>query len=249
MLLTFGVAFTVNGQDACSRAKDLVETINKQHLLPQTISDNFLERIFATFLAQMDPEQNYFTKKDSAWLRGKFLPAFNQAINGGGCTFFQEISAFFKQKLDGYRQFTDSALQLSPGYSSAQYASGLIGKSESFAPDYVSLKKRRMAWLKLRILSRAWRIADAKGVKLAPANFTATEKEARTKTLSRTRKSLERMLHAPDGFDAYVEILLMKSICQSYDPHTEYFTAAEMKSFQSALSTSEVSFGFELTES
>jgi carboxyl-terminal processing protease len=247
LLLICGQAIPGRAQEFCTRVKTLLDSINGLHLIPQEINDTFSERVSAAFITLLDPEQNYFTKKDSLWIN-KFRHAIDDGVNDGGCSFLPELISFYKLKLTAFQHFADSSLKQSPRYSQTQKSSALIASGKNFAADEAALKKKQMAWFKLRILSRAWRISEAKGEKLTAANFLLIEKAAREKILVKTHNSIEHVLKQPEGFNAYVEDLLMKAMCLSYDPHTEYFTSFQMKSFQSGLSNSGLSFGFEIAE-
>lgn len=241
LLLNAVVAY---GQTFCAKSRTLVETINREHLIQQNIDDVFSERVFDAFLATLDPDMIYFNGKDSVWFT-QYRQSIDDAILSDNCSFLTKMTTFYSQQLNAFLNFADSALKQSPGYNSVQSVPGFIAKEKKFATNTRSLKQRQLNTLRFHILNRAWTIAHAKGEVLSEKNFVSIEKEARAKILARTHRTIERMLKSPEGFDTYVSILLMKAICLSYDPHTEFFTSAEMKGFESAITRSGLSFGVE----
>lgn len=244
--LLFNIAFA-HGQTFCAKSRALVETVNREHLIQQTINDTFSERVFATFLTTLDPDMIYLNGKDSVWL-GQYRQSIDDAILSDNCTFLTQATTLYKQQLNGFLNFADSTLKQSPGYNSIQSVPGFISKEKKFAANNRALRQRQLNTLRFQILNRAWSTAQAKGEVLTEKNFVSIEKEARAKILARTHRTIEKVLKSPEGFDTYVSNLLMKAICLSYDPHTEFFTSSEMKRFESAITRSGLSFGVEFAQ-
>ncbi|CAN5176017.1 carboxy terminal-processing peptidase [soil metagenome] len=235
------------GQNVCEKAKVLIELINHNHLEPRIIDDVLSERVFAILFNSLDPDQFYFTKIDSGRL-STYRLAIDNNITDGSCSFLAPIAMVYKEKIIHYKTFCDSALKKPLNYNVDDRSNPPFLAETIRAADYASRSKKFIRDLKYKILNRAWRMAQANNDLLTIANFYSYEKLARDKIRSRINRLMDNVINPPEGFEKSIENKFLKAISLSFDPHTEFFTPAEMKEFDLSLSTSGLSFGFDLKE-
>jgi carboxyl-terminal processing protease len=68
--------------------------------------------------------------------------------------------------------------------------------------------------------------------------------DAVLKVKNREQARIRKILSKPEGFENYVNGVLLNAIAQNFDPHTSFFTNTDKENFESFLSKESYSFGF-----
>ena len=119
------------------------------------------------------------------------------------------------------------------------------------AQSVAELSQRWQRFLKWRVLENiADRLSDGGKIisQTPPADFTLLEKAAREKTKKQERSFMDELLKSPEQFKTEMEDDYLNTIAWCYDPHTTYMSIKAKKEFDTEMSASEYSAGFELEE-
>lgn len=248
VVVSTGIFFPENSQAQtnCAIAKDLVENVNAIHLEPQPVDDVFSKKIFAEFLRSLDPHHQYLTQADSARL-SRFATQIDDQLKGGPCDLISEAKTMLRSNMLSAQRFMDSVLQKPLNYKTPESIQVTRLTATSFEKTRADLKRKQLKELKYQILAKAFRLARIQNVDLNAKNFPTLEVSARQAVLVRHRNSTQLILNDPKGIETLVVNCFQKAICSSFDPHTEYFTAAEMERFNVHLRSDGMAFGFELS--
>jgi carboxyl-terminal processing protease len=121
----------------------------------------------------------------------------------------------------------------------------------TYAVSVAELSQRWQRFLKWRVLENiADKLSDG-GKTIAetlPADFTQLEKDAREKAKKQEGSFINNLLKTPEEFKADMENDYLNTITWCYDPHTSYMSIKQKKEFDTEMSASEFSAGFELEE-
>lgn len=230
----------------CSEAQKLISVLNKNHYSPLQFTSQTSNEIIEDLIEKLDPSGIYFTLRDIEKLK-KFRTDLN--LNSGSCELFSVVFSLYRNSLVradsmveriGKKQFAFNGrdtLIFSPKKNYKPFHSG----SES------DLEKRWLKWMKYQTLLSIFS-DDEKNTDFEK-NFSelmALEPEARKNITRKMKAGINRILHNPVGFENHVASVILNCIANRFDPHSVYFNENDMKIFESALSTSDESFGFYL---
>ena len=69
------------------------------HYSPQRIDDLFSTKVFDRYLAELDPEKNFFLKSDVELLRKKHGNRIDDELNGAPVLFVKEAGIIFNKRM------------------------------------------------------------------------------------------------------------------------------------------------------
>ncbi|HET9430780.1 MAG TPA: tail-specific protease, partial [Chitinophagaceae bacterium] len=76
------------------------EMISQAHYSPQDINDDFSKKVFKKFMADLDPEKNFFLKTDISTLQAKYQSHIDDEIKGSNVEFFLAAGRNFNQRME-----------------------------------------------------------------------------------------------------------------------------------------------------
>ncbi len=235
-------------QNPCSYVNTVLGSISYLHYDPKETNEEWSRDLWKTFVEDIDPQGFYFIKPEVNKLMAK-APYIAEFIQTENCTFLNEISDLYKKKL----QQTDTLITkylthpftFSKNDSLTTYNSGKI----MYAENNTILELRWQNWLKYRVLIQLFtaypRLIDSLGIDKL---IQLKEKEARITVINRHKHQISRTLNRPEGFEKYFRNRFLSVMANSFDPHTEFFSDAEKKDFESDITTETFTFGLGIDE-
>jgi carboxyl-terminal processing protease len=221
--------------------------LDQNHYQPLKWNDTSSAMLYNKWMEKLDDEKLFFTQGEIAVLE-TYKTKLDDEMNGKGWQFYDRSVAMYQTVL----KRTDSLLKV------------LLAKPFDFTkPDNVTwpftryalsvaeLNQRWQRFLKWRVLENiADKLSDG-GKTIAetlPADFAQLEKDAREKAKKQEGSFINNLLKTPEQFKADMENDYLNTITWCYDPHTSYMSIKQKKEFDTELSASEYSAGFELEE-
>jgi carboxyl-terminal processing protease len=229
----------------CTGARDLFESVNKIHIEPQALNDEFSVRVFREFLYQLDPGQDYLSREDSV-LMNVYSQAIDDQLTSGTCRFLSVATDLFRKRIQSTQRFIDSTLQRPLNYKRPEEIKFI--KDQGVPASRTVQRSQLVRELKIEILTKALRLARGKEINLEVSTVMAFEDQARESVKKRRWRSSDRLLNYNKGLENFVSLAFQRSICLSFDPHTEYFTEGEMESFERQIHPVALAFGLDLCE-
>ena len=235
---------------SCQNAAKLTATIRKYHIEPHLWDDTFAKKIMKEFFNTLDPLRLYFTQKDITDFSLNNLALIKDENKLDACLFVSAAMKILEAKLNEAFLLIETKLQKPLIYSSVESFTLLSLNNQEFTIDKFQLEKRWNQWLKFQTLNRMYKECEITNTEdRSAAKILSFEILARKKIALKEANEIRRIKESSSGLQELVSTALLKSIAASFDPHTNYFTSVEMKLFESSLSKTSYSFGFELQES
>ncbi len=224
--------------------------LQQNHYLPVKWNDTSSAMLYNKWMEKLDEEKLFFTQNEMAVLE-TYKTKLDYELLGKppvAGNFFSKSTALYKICL----KRTDSILKV------------LFAKPFDFSkPDNISwpftnhaqnvneLTQRWQRFLKWRLLENiADKLTDG-GKTIAetiPADFPKLEKDAREKAKKQQGSFIDDLLKTPEQFTSELQNDYLNTIAWCYDPHTTYMSMKEKNEFETVMSASEYSAGFELEE-
>lgn len=235
-------------QDQCNYVNTVLESISYLHYNPKETNEEWSRELWKTFIEDIDPQGFYLVKSDVNKLMGQSsrIAAYIQA---GNCDFLNEVRDLYKNKLLQTDTFITSYLNRPFSFSANDSLTTYNNDKIGYVENNAALEIRWKNWLKYRVLVQLFtaypKLIDSLGIDKL---IQLKEKEARIAVINRHKHKISRTLNRPEGFDKYFRNRFLSVMANSFDPHTEFFSDAEKKNFESDITTETYTFGFEIEE-
>ena len=230
-----------------SKVITLHRFLEQNHYLPVKWNDTSSAMLNTKWMDKLDDEKIFFTQNEINILES-YTTKLDDEILGRGWDFYNRSTAIYQSCL----KRTDSILKV------------LLAKPFDFTkPDNISwpfttyagsvaeLGQRWQRFLKWRVLENIADELSDKGKTISetlPADFVQLEKLAREKAKKQEGAFINELLKTPGQFKEDMENDYLNAIAWCYDPHTTYMSIKAKKEFDTEMSASEYSAGFELEE-
>lgn len=217
----------------------IVKTVEKYHVEPRPLDDQFSELVFTSLIETLDPNAIYFTAADINKLK-EIKSNIDDEIRTGDCSFLHSIAGIYKERHKFAGSVVNSFQEKTFDYSEEE---SIVLNEEA---DYVSENDLIDRWKKMIKLQVLWSyMADTAAVKEKPSSsrLEAIQQEVLSRELCR----LEAKINTSGGLEAYVGDMFLKAVASAYDPHTNYMSSAEIDALTSQLSRESYSFGIEIS--
>lgn len=235
------------GESLRSKVIVLHRFLDQNHYLPLKWNDTSSAMLYNKWMEKLDDEKLFFTQNEIVVLE-TYKTKLDDELNGKGWEFFDRSTALYKSVL----KRTDSLLkQLLAKPFDFTKPDNVNWPFTTYATSVADLNLRWQRFLKWRVLENiADKLSDG-GKTIAetlPADFEQLEKDAREKARKQEGTVISELLKTPDMLKADLENDYLNTITWCYDPHTSYMSIKEKNEFDTRLSASEYSAGFELEE-
>src|SRR5258706_7619018 len=227
----------------------LKRMIELKHYSPKPVDDSFSVAVFKSIIEEADPGRIYFTAAEFKQLQA-FSTSLDDELQGKSWGFFDQFSAVYKKALMRADTISGKTLQKPFDFSVNETIISSKEDNFNFAADNNALAGRWSRRLKLQVMSRIYDAATSDSTKKISFKDALVSMEAATREKVRLaeKKSIQKILDPPGGFDSFVAELYLNAIATCFDPHTSYFSPKEKEDFQAELSTEAFSFGIGLDE-
>lgn len=227
----------------CDAPHLLIEKINALHFSPPPIDDKFHASVITEFLEIIDPHALYLLEPDVKAIKG-FPLHLNEPTKKGGCGFIEMTTKLYERRLADASGIISKKIAKPFDYSQSDSLYFLPNHINAYDESNQELEDRWEVWLRSLTLSRLAQELDNADRK----QWMAKEPMAREKVGAKEKGKINRSLHGSISPKQFITNALMKAIALAYDPHTNFFTNTEIKDFESSVSSSLFSFGFDLQE-
>jgi len=240
-LLTIFTAATPLNSDPPSKNETILQYVGAMleqgHYSPKKIDDNFSKEIFSEFLKRLDPSKRILLEKDISKLR-KFETTIDDEIHGSQLVFFAAADEIYKNRIVEaeaiYKNYIEKPFEFTKNDVLELDADKL-----DFASNDLEKKDRWRKYLKWQTLDRYIDAQETQEKNKAKKDFIMKsdkelEKEARAKVKKAMDKYFDRLRNKFDENQRFA--MLVNTITNEMDPHTDFFPPVEKRSFDERLS-------------
>ncbi len=229
------------------KAYVLKRFMEKNHYQPLDWNDSSSAMLYDKWLAQLDEEKLFFTSQDISLLQS-FKTHIDEEMKGGEWKFFDLSVKLYKHRL----QQTDSILQkLFAKPFDFSKSDQVAWPNMDYAKNDAEISQRWLKYLKWQMLSNMADDLVSSERPLTnelPADFAKLEAAARQELKQKEERYIKNLLKTPVAFSVEMQESYLNSMAWCYDPHSTYMNMAEKDNFETSMSASEYSAGFELEE-
>lgn len=240
-LLTIFVAATPLNDDPPTKNETIFRYVGAMleqgHYSPKKIDDNFSKEIFGEFLKRLDPSKRILLEKDVAKLR-KFETTIDDEIHGSPLAFFAAADEIYKNRIveaeEMYKNYIEKPFEFTK-----DDVLELDADKVDFASNDSERKERWRKYLKWQTLDRYIDAQETQEKNKDKKDFVVKsdqelEKEARAKVKKAMDKYFDRLRNKFDENQRFA--MLVNTITNEMDPHTDFFPPVEKRSFDERLS-------------
>jgi carboxyl-terminal processing protease len=229
------------------KAITLKRFLDQNHYLPVQWNDSTSAILYHKWIGKLDDEKIFFTQAEIAVLE-TYRTRLDNELLGNGWDFFNASTALYRVCLKRADSILKVLLANPFDFSKPDQINWPF---TGYAKNRNELVQRWQQFLKWRVLENiADKLSDAgKPVsETIPADFAQLEKPAREKAMKQEGAFIDALIKTPGSFKAGLENDYLNTIAWCYDPHTGYMDFRAKKEFETMMSASEYSAGFELEE-
>lgn len=211
--------------------------LEQGHYSPKKIDDQFSKEIFTEYLKRVDPSKRVLLEKDINKLR-KYETQIDDEVHGASLDFFNALDAIYKTRIveaeDIYKQLIDKPFTFDKDENIE-----LDWDKVDFASNENERKDRWRKYLKWQVLQGYNDLLDQQVKNKDKKDFVSKsnetlEQEARAKVKKAMDKYFDRLKNKFDENERFA--VLVNTITNQMDPHTDFFPPVEKRSFDEKLS-------------
>ncbi len=242
-LLLFGCwlsVLTVQAQSDhdCSTAQILREVLDKRHIEPESLADQWSESVATSFVLRLDPRGLLFTKEDFNGPLSQ-LKELETVIQEDACGFLCNFNVFLTNRLSEI----DSILNAFESVEGlASYEQGIRNpvSLETYAGSAEELKQRWGSYIRMTFMENIY---------LGPVQIDEADQPAEfTRLLEQEHCKLQKKQALLDEDANFVSKAFFNAMAMAYDQHTRYYHFDFTDILSAFFSESDESYGFKLTE-
>lgn len=245
-----------NNNDTLTKQQQLLVgigyIIEQQHYAPKPIDDAFSQKIFDSFLSQLDGEKDIFLQSDIKEL-SQYRNSIDDEIHGQtAMKFYPAAVDIFKKRIAVLKPLYTKILSQPFNFSKPDMYQP-IGDSLDYPADAAA---DTVAWqqrLKYRTLVAyndliAQKAKAKAGDSLSKKSNAALEKEARNSVESYYNRYFESKFNATTFSRTAQFSMFVNTITHEMDPHSDYFAPVDQRAFNEDMSNSFYGIGAQLQE-
>ncbi len=234
----------------CQQASSMVETIVAHHYEPQLLDDQFSIKVFDDFVEMLDPQSRIFTHEDLGQIN-PFRTQIDDELKNKSCLLIPRTLEIYRKRLTHVKQLLTEILSKPLDFTTPDYIEfSMYSDTAYYAKNNEELTHRWQKWLKYQMLMQMLNNeADTTGeFSISWEKQFAKEAEIRSRLLQREICRIDKIIQHPMGFEPFVSSLLLQAIARSFDPHTNFFSAYDIRMFEASVSKDAYSYGLYLDE-
>ena len=225
----------------------ITRMVEKFHVQPRPLDDEFSKNIFIQLLKQLDEEKTLFTQSDINTLT-KFEFDIDDEIKGRKSGFLSALSGICQKRLAMADTMINNIGKIPFNFSLPEKIT--LGEDTSYPSDEKHLRVKLYKYMKASALSTI--MDDDKILTLSSTqqkNYVdSIEPSVRRKVQSSLKHSIDIIFESTGGINEAIGTQYCKAIAVCYDPHTEYFPLTAKENFESELGQQSMAFGFQFKE-
>ena len=225
--------------------------LEQKHYKPLLWNDSASVLLYNKWIEELDDEKLFFTQKDLAALEPYKYKLDDELLSkdpAASLNFFSLSISLYKIRLQKTDSIIQAALAKPLDFSKPD---NITWPCNGFAVNEQEAALRWTRFLKWRVLNHiADKLTeDEKPVpETEPADFSKMEIAARARIKQNEQAYIKNLLQTPATFLPAKEDDYLNAISWCYDPHTSYMNMKEKNEFETEMSASEYSSGFEIKE-
>lgn len=233
-------------QNTATNAFMITRMMDKAHLKPRTIDEQFSADVFRILLEKLDPEKIYFTVEDILQLQN-YKAKLHLEILNRKTNFIEQLANLYLQKL----QMVDTVINITAKQKiNINLPDKLtVAEDTNYAANLTAQKQKIFKIIKYGLLQT---LADAlidEERKPSDKKFVdSLEIIYRKKNCEALSRQIQKKLQHPGGVQQLVGTMYCEAIAVCYDPHSEFFTTTQRENFESAIGKHNMAFGFSLNQ-
>ncbi|AFK03441.1 carboxyl-terminal protease [Emticicia oligotrophica DSM 17448] len=240
-LLTIFISATPLNDDPPSKNETILRYVGAMleqgHYSPKKIDDNFSKEIFNEYLKRLDPSKRILLEKDISKLK-KFETTIDDEIHGSPLTFFAASDEIYKIRIAEAEEIYKQNIE-KPFDFTKDEAIEFDADKVDFPSNDSERKERWRKYLKWQTLDRYLEAQEQQEKNKDKKDFVVKsdqelEKEARAKVKKAMDKYFDRLRNKFDENQRFA--MLVTTITNEMDPHTDFFAPVEKRSFDERLS-------------
>ena len=247
LLLSLQVSTRAQPPAFKQKAFTLIRFLQKNHYKPLQWNDTSSAMLYDRWMEHLDEEKLFFTQPDIATL-DNYKTKLDDELLGREWKFFDASINLYRRRIQQVDSIIQMTLVKPMDFSKPD---NIVFPFPAYASNDQALVQRWQHYLKWRILDEiADKLVDDKQ-KLKPelpSSFVKLEGDARMKIKKQEVGYIKNLLATPASFSVNMQDAYLNSIAWCYDPHTEYMNLDKKKEFETEMSASEYSVGFEYEE-
>ncbi len=227
----------------------LSEVLKKFHYQPRQSGDILTRDLFELFLEAADPECVVLKQADIPLLQDMTRKVV-QLKTMESTEFLSAFASLYRQRIDESRVCMNLAAAEPINLFVNDTLKADSANQQAFAKNDTELVKRWKLMLKEGVLDLIFSmpgISDSVFT-MSDNEIKAVEPEYRERMRRKLNRWMDRIIDNPAGIESYCRSMLFNAFALCYDPHTEYFSAEEMKIFRTQVTNEGYYFGFLLAE-
>ena len=244
LLLIVGLGFGFYNPTGQQEEKDKVilnliyQVLNSNHFSPQTLNDDFSEKVFDNFLESLDFNKRFLLAEDVEEMEEHRLDIDDQ-VRVAQLGFFENSYGIYQRRYLEVKGFYQEILTEPFDLEAKEYYETDDEKLD-FAENTDELKDRWRKYFKFRVLNRIEdmmdEVKDSSSVK--DSSLTADKEVLSLEEMEAKAREKESELHE-DWFKSLDDMERMdwlsaylNAITLVYDPHTQYFAPEKKEDFE-----------------
>ena len=244
LLLIVGLGFGFYNPTGQQEEKDKVilnliyQVLNSNHFSPQTLNDDFSEKVFDNFLESLDFNKRFLLAEDVEEMEEHRLDIDDQ-VRVAQLGFFENSYGIYQRRYLEVKGFYQEILTEPFDLEAKEYYETDDEKLD-FAENTEELKDRWRKYFKFRVLNRIEdmmdEVKDSSSVK--DSSLTADKEVLSLEEMEAKAREKESELHE-DWFKSLDDMERMdwlsaylNAITLVYDPHTQYFAPEKKEDFE-----------------
>lgn len=222
----------------------LLSLIQKYHVQPPKYDRDFSEKVFNNFIEKLDPNQLYFDSTDIIRFYDFKYTLFEDPEKPA--IFIKILKNIYKYRVHQFDSICNLILQNKIDLQKGQYFK-IYGTYNWTINGYCSNHSTYIKnWLKYKVLQQMEYIAEiSDSTGLSTINAYKFENVACKKVSRQVQKNVNSILKSDKELEIFLSLSFRRAIMNALDPHSEYFSTKEKNNFEAALSSSQLSFGFQ----
>lgn len=227
----------------------LMQSLNSVHYSPQTIDNDFSQKVFKLYLQRLDYNKKFLIQSDVDELK-KFEKLIDDDINNAKFAFFDKSFDIINARVEEAKSYYTDILS-KPFDFTTEETIQLDAEKANYAKDKNALKDEWRKSLKYQTLARVVEMmenqekAHEKSDTVKLKSKTELEVEARKKILKSNDDYFKRL----KDFDREDRIAVyFNAIAGIYDPHTEFFAPKDKANFDIGMTGQLEGIGAQLQE-
>ncbi len=221
----------------CLEADIIISTAQEFHYAPRPSDSAFSQLVFDGFIDRLNPSGSFLTASDVDALASYRFTAGNGSEVG--CALVSDGLAVYSQRLDALKDLLSKQVEAEINFDSNDryvFADDVATNEEEWESTWKS-------YFKYRVLNAVYSAQDSaqRGTMPSPELIAEWKERIGEQILCR----IDNQVKAFGRIESYISEQYLESLASAYDPHTQYFSAKALESFEEALSKTALSYGVE----